>query len=185
MREFSLHIMDMIENGLDAGASLIDLSIVEDRKERLLRITIKDNGRGIPEGILEQIADPFVTTRTTRRVGLGLSLLKEAAKRCDGTFEIQSTRGEGTVVRASFRTDHIDTPPLGDMAGSLTSLIVTHPEVDFVYTHEANDNEFEMDTRQIKTELDDVPIHHPEVMMVLARSIREFLDGIKHGEQGP
>ena len=185
MREISLHIMDMIENGLDAGASLIDLSIVEDRKERRLRITIKDNGRGVPESMLDQITDPFVTTRTTRRVGLGLSLFKEAAKRCDGTFEIQSKRGEGTVVRASFRTDHIDTPPLGDMAGSLTSLIVTHPEVDFVYTHEANKDEFEMDTRQIKAELDDVPIHHPEVMTVLARSIREFLDGIKPGEQGP
>lgn len=184
MREISLHIMDIIENGLAAGASLIELSIVEDRKERLLRITIKDNGRGIPESMLDQITDPFVTTRTTRRVGLGLSLFKEAAKRCDGTFEIRSKHGEGTVIRASFRTDHIDTPPLGDMAGSLTSLIVTHPEVDFVYTHEANDNEFEMDTRQIKAELDEVPIHHPEVMKVLARSIREYLDGTKPGGQG-
>ena len=184
MREISLHIMDIIENGLDAGASLIELSIVEDRKERLLRITIKDNGRGIPESMLDQITDPFVTTRTTRRVGLGLSLFKEAAKRCDGTFEIKSKRGEGTLVRASFRTDHIDTPPLGDMAGSLTSLIVTHPEVDFVYTHEADGNRFEMDTRQIKKELDDVPIYHTEVMTYIASTIREFLEGLKAGEQG-
>ena len=184
MREISLHIMDIIENGLDAEASLIELSIVEERKEKVLRIMIKDNGRGIPDSMLEQITDPFVTTRTTRRVGLGLSLFKESAKRCGGEFDISSKQGEGTVVRASFRTDHMDTPPLGDMAGSLTSLIMTHPEVDFVYTHEADGNEFELDTRQIKKELDDVPIYHPEVMTYLARSIRESLEGLKVGQQG-
>jgi len=175
--------MDIIENGLDAGASLITLSIVEDRKEEVLRISIKDNGRGIPDSMLEQITDPFVTTRTTRRVGLGLSLFKETAKRCGGEFDISSTQGEGTEVRASFQSNHIDTPPLGDMAGSLTALITTHPEVNCVYTHEAGGNEFEMDTRQIKKELDDVPIHHPEVMTYLARSIRESLEGLKAGEE--
>lgn len=184
MREIALHIMDIIENGLDAGASLITLSTTKDGKEKVLRISIKDNGRGIPDSMLEQITDPFVTTRTTRRVGLGLSLFKESAKRCDGEFDISSNQGEGTMVRASFRTDHIDTPPLGDMAGSLTSLIMTHPEVDFVYTHEADGNKFEMDTRQIKKELDDVPICHPEVMTHIARSIRESLEELKAGEQG-
>ncbi len=176
--------MDIIENGLDAEASLITLSVTEDSKEKVLRISIKDNGRGIPDSMLEQITDPFVTTRTTRRVGLGLSLFKESAKRCDGEFDIHSKQGEGTVVHASFRTDHIDTPPLGDMAGSLTSLIMTHPEVDFVYIHEVDGNRFEMDTRQIKKELDDVPIHHPEVMRHIVGSIREFLEGLKTGEQG-
>jgi hypothetical protein len=184
LREIALHIMDIIENGLDAEASLITLSIVEDDKEKVLRISIKDNGQGIPDSMIEQITDPFVTTRTTRRVGLGLSLFKEAAKRCDGEFDIHSKQGEGTVVRASFRTDHIDTPPLGDIAGSLTSLIMTHPEVDFVYTHEAGGNRFEMDTRQIKKDLDDVPIYHPEVITHVARTIRKFLEGLKAGDQG-
>ena len=182
MREIALHIMDIIENSLDAEASLITLSIAEDAKEKVLRISIKDNGRGIPDSMLELITDPFVTTRTTRRVGLGLSLFKESAKRCDGEFDIRSKQGKGTVVRASFRTDHIDTPPLGDMAGSLTSLIMTHPEVDFVYTHEADGNRFEMDTRQIKRELDDVPIYHPEVMTHIARTIRESLEELKAGK---
>lgn len=181
MREIALHIMDIIENGLDAEASLITLSIAEDGKENVLRISIKDNGRGIPDDMLEQVTDPFVTTRTTRRVGLGLSLFKESAKRCDGEFDISSKQGKGTVVRASFRTDHIDTPPLGDVAGSLTSLIMAHPEVDFVYTHEVNGNKFEMDTRQIKKELDDVPIYHAEVMTYIASTIREFLEGRKAG----
>jgi len=184
LREIALHIMDIIENGLDAEASLITLSIAENHEEKVIRISIKDNGRGIPEGMLAQITDPFVTTRTTRRVGLGLSLFKEAAKRCDGEFDIRSKQGKGTVVRASFRTDHIDTPPLGDVAGSLTSLIMAHPEVDFVYTHEADGNQFEMDTRQIKKELDDVPIYHHEVIVHIARTIREFLEGLKTREQG-
>ena len=184
MREIALHIMDIIENGLDAEASLITLSITEDSEEKVLRISIEDNGRGIPDSMVEQITDPFVTTRTTRRVGLGLSLFKDSAKRCDGEFDIHSKQGEGTVVRASYRTDHIDTPPLGDLAGSLTSLIMTHPEVDFVYVHEADGNRFEMDTRQIKKELDDVPIYHPEVIRHIVRSIREFFEGLKAGEQG-
>jgi DNA mismatch repair ATPase MutL len=171
--------MDIIENALDAEASLIFLSIAEDGKEKVLRISIKDNGRGIPESIFEQITDPFVTTRTTRRVGLGLSLFKESAKRCDGEFDIRSKQGEGTEVRASFRTDHIDTPPLGDIAGALTSLIMTHPEVDFVYTHETDGNQFEMDTRQIKKELDSVPIYHPEVITHVAQTIRKSLKGLK------
>ena len=182
MREIALHIMDIIENGLDAEASLITLSITEDMKEKVLRISIKDNGRGIPDNMLERITDPFVTTRTTRRVGLGLSLFKESVKRCDGEFDIHSKQGEGTVVRASYRTDHIDTPPFGDVAGSLTSLIMTHPEVDFVYTHETDGVTFEMDTRQIKKELGDVPISHPEVMTHIAHTIREFHKGLKANE---
>jgi hypothetical protein len=176
--------MDIIENSLNAEASLIILSIVEDRREKVLRVSIKDDGWGIPDNMLGKITEPFVTTRTTRRVGLGLSLFKKSAERCGGKFDISSTQGEGSEVHASFQTDHIDTPPLGDMAGSLTSLIMTHPEVDFVYTHETNGNEFEMDTRQIKKELDDVPIHHPEVMTYISRSIREFLEGLKAGERG-
>lgn len=183
MRELALHIMDIIENSLDAEATLITLSIAEDSEEKVLRISIKDDGRGIPKSMLEQITDPFVTTRTTRRVGLGLSMFKESAKRCGGEFDICSEQGKGTAVCASFRTDHIDSPPLGDMAGSLISLIMTHPEVDFVYTHEADCNRFEMDTRQIKEELDDVPIYHPEVMTHITRTIRESLEELKAGKQ--
>lgn len=183
MRELSLHIMDIIENGLNAEASLIALSITEDRKEKALRITISDNGRGVSGRMLEQITDPFFTTRTTRRVGLGLSLFKEASKRCGGEFAIRSKEGEGTEVYASFQLDHIDLAPLGDMAGSLTSLIMTHPDVDFVYSHKVNGKAFQMDTRQVKKELDEVAINHPEVITYLARKIREFLEGIEPGEE--
>ena len=175
MRELSLHIMDIVENGVAAGASLIGLSLQEDSSENWLRITITDNGRGMNDEVLKKALDPFFTTRTTRRVGLGLSLIREASKRCDGEFHIQSREGKGTEVTVSFRLDHIDLAPLGDMASSLTSLIMGNSTVDFVYTHSVDGKVFELDTRQIKEELDEVPINHPEVIKYLGSTIRDSL----------
>lgn len=178
MRELSLHIMDIIENGVTAGASLIRLTIEEDRAQNWLRITIADNGRGMNGEMLKRALDPFFTTRTTRRVGLGLSLLREASKRCDGDFQIQSKEEEGTEVHVSFRLDHIDLAPMGDMAGSLTSLIMGNSDVDFVYTHDVDGEMFELDTRQIKADLDGVPIDHPEVIQYLKSTIRDSLSAM-------
>lgn len=118
--------------------------------------------------------DPFFTTRTTRRVGLGLSLFREAARRSEGDFELRSREGEGTEVRATFQLDHIDRPPLGDMAGTLVSLIAGNEYVDYVYTHVIDDRRLELDTREIREELEDVPIHHPEVIRYLRQTIRDF-----------
>ena len=167
--------MDIIENALDAGATLITLSVVRDQKNNWLRISISDNGRGIPERMLNRVLDPFYTTRLTRRVGFGLSLFREATKRCDGEFSITSSEGKGTQVDASFRLDHIDLAPMGDLASSLTSLIMGNSEVDFVYTYRANGQEFQLDTRQVKEELDGLPITHPKVIKYLAGVIRESL----------
>jgi anti-sigma regulatory factor (Ser/Thr protein kinase) len=179
LRELSLHIMDIAENGLAAGASLIDISVVEDEKRNRLRIQIKDNGRGIPVDLLEKVLDPFYTTRTTRRVGLGLSLFREAARRCDGEFHIDSKEGEGTGVLATFRLDHIDLAPLGDMAGSLISLIMGNPDASFVYTHEVAGKTFRMDTREVEEDLDGVPITNPEVIRYLAGFIRGSLADLR------
>jgi anti-sigma regulatory factor (Ser/Thr protein kinase) len=179
VRELSLHIMDIVENGVAAGATQVHISVVEDTTRNLLRISIKDNGRGIPEHRLDQVLDPFYTTRTTRRVGLGLSLFREASRRCDGDFTLHSKEGEGTEVRASFRLDHIDLAPLGDMASSMTSLVMGNPEVDFIYTHERNGRAFQVDTREVRKELEDLPITHPEVIKYIGDSIRESLEEIK------
>ena len=179
MREISLHIMDIVENSVAAGAKRVQISVVEDTKKNQLRIAIKDNGRGIPEHRLDQVLDPFYTTRTTRRVGLGLSLFREAARRCDGEFALHSKVGEGTEVSASFRLDHLDLAPLGDMASSMTSLIMGNPEVDFVYTHERNGRAFQIDTREVRKELEEVPITHPEVIKTIGESIRESLEEIE------
>ena len=173
--------MDIIENGLTAGATLIELSIAEDRKSNWLRITITDNGCGMSKEMLQHVLDPFFTTRTTRRVGLGLSLIREAGRRCDGEFTITSQEGKGTKVCVSFRLNHIDLAPLGDMAGSLTGLIIGNSDVDFDYTHDVDGKVFHLDTRQIKEELDGVPIDNPKVFTHILGAIRDSLADLQAG----
>ena len=179
MREISLHIMDIIENGIGAGADLIHLFIEEDHKKNLLSVTIVDNGRGIPEALLEKVADPFFTTRSTRRVGLGLSLLREATRRCEGDFDIESREGKGTRVSATFRMDHIDLAPMGDLEGAVTALMMGNPDVDFDYSHDVDGRPFHLDTRIIKRELEGVPVNHPKVLRYIGETIREGLAEIR------
>lgn len=140
-----------------------------------MEITISDNGRGIPQEKLSEAMDPFYTTRTTRRVGLGLGLFREAARRCGGDFEVRSEVGRGTEVTATFELSHIDLPPLGDMAGTMAALIAGNRKVDFVYAHQVDGRRFELDTRVVREQLEDVPVDHPEVIRSITRSIREFL----------
>lgn len=150
MREISLHIIDIVENGIRAGADCIKISIEENIKENLLSISISDNGSGIPAELFSKVTDPFVTSRTTRRVGLGLSLLETAARRCGGEFSITSMPGEGTQVTATFIYDHIDRAPIGDMGGSIAVLIIGNPGVDFIYDHSVDDRLFTFNTCSIK-----------------------------------
>jgi len=184
LKELSLHVMDIIENGLSAGATLITLMVEEEKDRDHLQITIIDNGHGMSEEMLANALDPFFTTRTTRRVGLGLSMIREASRRCDGHFDIKSKEGEGTEVRTSFRLSHIDRAPLGDIASSLTSLIMGNPEVDFVYTHRVDDKTFEMDTRDVKEALDGLSIQVPEVIRNLAHMIRDSVSDLYENVTG-
>ena len=181
MREISLHIIDIAENGIAAGADLIKIKISESGLKNLLEITVSDNGKGIPPELINRVTDPFFTTRTTRRVGLGLSLFKEAAKRCSGEFNITSREGKGAEVSASFALDHIDLAPIGDLAGSIMCLIMGNPGVDFVYTHEYNRRSFTIDTRDLRKELDGVPINRPEVLRYIEDVIKESGRALKEG----
>lgn len=178
MLELSLHILDIVENSLTAGASLVEIRLVEDRNRNLLEIDIRDDGRGIPPERVQKVLDPFYTTRTTRRVGLGLALFRDAARQCGGDFTVESKEGEGTLVRAWFEWDHIDRAPLGDMAGTLQGLIVGNADVDFHYLHEVDGQVFEMDTRNIRKQLGGVPLNHPEVIRFLNEAIREGEKGL-------
>jgi len=175
--------MDIVENGIAAGADLILVKITEDKGQNLLSITIIDNGKGISQDMLEKVMDPFYTTRTTRRVGLGLSLFCQASKQCDGEFHIQSKEGKGTQVSASFKMDHIDRVPLGNMAASITSLIMGNTGVDFEYIHEKDGRSFHFDTRRIREELDGVPLNHPNVIRYMGRTIRESLGELREGQE--
>jgi len=175
LRELSLHILDIAENGVTADADFIEILVEEDHTMDLLTIKITDNGQGMPAEKIENISDPFVTTRTTRRVGLGLSLLAAAVERCEGRLTVQTEPGAGTQVGATFRHSHIDRAPVGDMAATITTLIMGNPQTDFVYTHIINGEEFTMDTRELKAEMGNHFLTNPVVIHHLTASIRNSL----------
>jgi len=168
MQDLSLHILDIAENGIRAGATLVEIAITEDIDRDLLRITIRDNGRGMNGEMLQKATDPFVTTRTTRRVGMGLPLLKQAAEETGGDLRIASELGKGTEVIATFKESHIDRRPLGDMAATLTTLIMGNPNLDVVYTSNLRPEPIEVDTRSIRQELDGtIEINDPAVIRLI------------------
>jgi anti-sigma regulatory factor (Ser/Thr protein kinase) len=181
VRELSLHILDIAENGITAGADCIQILINEARNEDLLTIVIEDNGRGMPAEKLQKPTDPFITSRTTRRVGLGLSLLAAAADRCAGKLEIETEPGRGTRVEATFRYSHIDRAPVGDMASTITTLIMGNPQVDFVYTHIVDTEDFVLDTRDLKESAQDQSLTDPVLIFHLSQSIRNSLNELAGG----
>ncbi|MCD4818773.1 MAG: ATP-binding protein [Candidatus Cloacimonetes bacterium] len=149
MEDLSLHILDVVENSIAANASKIEIKIVEKISKDILIIEIKDNGRGMNEETMNNVLDPFYTTRTTRRVGMGLSLLAQAAEESNGDFEINSKIGIGTEVKASFQFSHIDRKPIGDMKSTIVTLMISHPEINFIYEHEDEESSYVLDSNDI------------------------------------
>ena len=135
MEDLSLHVLDVAENALTAGADRIEIRIFEESEEGLMKIEIKDNGCGMDEQMASQVLDPFYTTKAGKRVGLGLALLAQAAKEAGGDMQIQSAPGEGTMIRASFQLGHPDLKPLGEMLETMAVLACAHPQVQLVFEH--------------------------------------------------
>lgn len=185
MLTLAQHILDIAENSIRAGATLIEISIEEDNDQDLLSIEIHDNGHGMPPEMIKKVLDPFYTTKTVRRVGLGLPLLKDAADRTDGVFVLDSTENQGTKVRATFVLSHLDRQPLGAINSILIILIISNSSVDFFYKHRHNDRRFELDTREIRKEIDDVPINHPEIIKYIRGVIAEGLIDIGSEAETP
>ncbi len=150
MEDLSLHILDIVENSIGAKASRIKIKVNEDMKRNLLTIEIKDNGEGMDKETIKKVLDPFYTTRTTRRVGLGLSLLAQATKESGGNIKIKSIIGKGTSVKAVFQYNNVDRKPLGDIEKTLTTLIVGNPEINFIYEHRRGDVKFKLDTKKAR-----------------------------------
>jgi len=167
MEDISLHILDIAENSIGADATLVTISISEDTAKDLFSVEIKDNGRGIPEDMRSKVLDPFCTTRTTRKVGLGLPLLAQAARETGGDIYVRPGSTSGTTVTAIFKKSHIDMKPLGNIAETLVVLIAGNPQVDFMFTYTKNSTAFSLDTRRIKEELDGVPINSSPVLSFL------------------
>jgi len=136
VQDLSLHILDIVENSINAGSSRIEVRIVADEKADLLKLLIADDGRGMDEEEIEKARDPFYSSRPGKRIGLGIPLLAQAAREGGGELSIQSTAGGGVVLKASFTMSHPDTKPLGDIAGTMRMLQVTHPEIEFVFEHQ-------------------------------------------------
>ena len=181
MKELSLHILDITQNSIRAGASLVKLTINENVDDNLLEIIIEDNGKGIPADKLPSITDPFVTTRTTRRVGLGLSLFKDAAEGCYGRFEIHSEENVGTRVYASFAYDHIDRMPLGNMADTMCILMGCNEQINFSFTYRVGEKAFTVSTAQLQEILAGVPLNTPQVMDFIRGYIKENMDLLSGG----
>lgn len=178
MKELSLHIMDILQNSTAAGATLIELKVNEQPKEDILEFSIKDNGCGMDEEMVKRVIDPFTTGRTTRRVGLGIPLLKLACENTGGGIAIESQKGVGTTVTARFGYSHIDREPLGDMAQTVLQIITSYEETDFVYSHTVGEKNFSLDTRELKKILNGVSFKTPEVTLWIMEYLQEGESGL-------
>lgn len=163
MTEISLHILDLAQNAISAGARHIGIDVEEDAAANLLTVSIQDDGCGMDAEMVQRVQDPFVTSRKTRKVGLGIPMFREGCLRCDGSFDLISHPGEGTRIRGSYRLDHIDRQPLGDLAGTTFLLVSANPALDFRLSHRVNGREFAFDTEEVRAALQGVPLDVPEV----------------------
>ena len=179
MLELAAHILDIAENSIRAGATLVEIIINEDEKENLLSIEINDDGSGMSKEEIKKVFDPFYTTKTVRRIGLGIPLLSEAAQRAGGNLHLDSIKGEGTKLTATFQLDHLDRQPMGNILSTIRNLIAGNSSVDFIYKHRHNDRRFSLDTREIRKEIGDLPINHPEILKYIRGVIEDGLSEIQ------
>ena len=181
MRELSLNVMDIAQNSLSAGASLTQIVVEESSAEDTLTLKIIDNGRGMTAEQAAHVTDPFFTTRTTRKVGLGVPFFKMAALMTGGDFSIQSQVGKGTRVRAVFGLTHIDRMPLGNMADTMCILMGCNEQINFSFTYQVGEAVFTVSTAQLQEILDGVPLNTPQVMDFIRGYIKENMDLLSGG----
>ena len=182
MRDLSLHLLDLAQNSITAGASLVSVRITVDGTG-MLEMTLKDDGKGMSPELLKQVTSPFATTRTTRKVGLGIPMMAENAEKAGGALKIESTVGRGTELTVTMDTANIDCLPLGDLAGTLLSLILTNPlSPDFLFEGKTKNGECSFDTREVRSALgSDIALNEPEVAAWLKEALEEEINPIFGG----
>ena len=178
MKELSLHILDIVQNSIKAKAQNIGIDILESEGANELVITITDDGCGMEPEFLARVRDPFTTTRTTRKTGMGISLFEAAAVQTGGWLDIQSEKGVGTTLAVKFTLDSIDRAPLGDMASTVVTVIGGAPDIDFLYRHKTDKGEFVLDTKKLRETLGDVPLDIPDVLAWISEYIKDGLSEI-------
>jgi anti-sigma regulatory factor (Ser/Thr protein kinase) len=181
MRELSLNILDIAQNSISAGASLTEIVVNENTKEKTLLIGIYDNGCGMTEEQVKSVIDPFFTTRTTRKVGMGIPLFKMSCEQTGGKFTIESEKGVGTKINALYKTDSIDFTPLGDIASTIVTIVSMNADKEFLYRRVLDDKEFIFSTVEIKKILDGVPLSEPSVMNWIEEYLNEQYNELLKG----
>jgi len=180
MQELSMNILDVAQNSVSAGACEISISVSCNKNVDLLTIIIEDNGKGMSAEALENVTDPFFTTRTTRDVGLGVPLFKMAAEMAGGEFYIASQEGRGTTVKATFVYSHIDRAPMGDLAETIGQFICLNEEISINFTYEVDDLKFQASTAEFTTVLEGLPLGTPQVMLLVCGYLKDNMDNIEN-----
>lgn len=180
MNDLSLHILDILQNSLSAGASEIALTVDENPAADRLTITVADNGRGMSAAQVARLEDPFFTSRTTRRVGMGIPLLMQTARQSGGDVKIDSEPGRGTTVTATFDLANIDRPPLGDVSGAVMLTVAANPAIEFVFTYRYKGMEWALDTREVREAIGpEIPLSEPAVAKMLAEMMQNNIEMLK------
>ncbi|MCX7682503.1 MAG: ATP-binding protein [Anaerolineae bacterium] len=179
MKEIALHILDLAENSIAAGARTVEITVEEDTAQDRLIVCVRDDGKGMDQRKLERLSDPFVTSRTTRVAGLGIPLFKDAAEACNGCLRVTSEPGKGTCVEAEFQHSHIDRMPLGDLAGTVLTLVVGYPEVHWVFHYQVDGRSFTFDDEPLKQALNGLPLTEPEVLRFVREMLEEGVNSVR------
>ena len=180
MQNLAAHIMDIAQNAVRAKATAITINVEENSEQATFSFTIEDNGCGMDANVLQRITDPFFTSRTVRKVGLGIPLLKQNAEQTGGYIDLQSQLGKGSTVKAVFHRNHWDCPPVGDIGDVVVLLITANADIEFIYTHTTSRGKYSICTSEIKATLEEVPLHHPDIVLALQEMVRENINQIKH-----
>jgi hypothetical protein len=179
MKELSMHILDIAQNSVRAKGKNIIIEVKELIDINIFEFSIKDDGSGIPKEIFDTIKDPFTTSRTMRKVGLGIPLLNDTCSICNGELILDTKKDIGTSIKATMEYNSIDRPPLGDIVGTIAGLITSNENINIKYIHTYNEGKFDISTNEIKEVLGEVPLTNIEVYKWLKGFIKENIEEIK------
>ena len=175
-----MHVYDLMENSTAANSTEVKLTIRDSLKDNIYAFTIEDNGKGMTPEFMAKVTDPYTTSRTTRKVGLGLPLIKMNTENCGGGMKLQSEVGKGTRLDFWFQHNHWDRPPMGDLAGTIVMLCAAHEDIHIIYKHITDEDEFVFDTNEIKEALDGMSMNDVKVMGWLKDMVQENLEAIHY-----
>lgn len=179
MQDMAMQIMEIMMNSIHAKPSRIQLKISDSAKDNKISFTVQDNGSGMSEEMVKKITDPFVTTRTTRKIGMGVAFLKEMCEQCKGALNIRSSPGKGTEVEASVQKDCIDTPEMGDLGELMMECVQADETIEYSFTYSTDTGQFVFQTDEVRKQLADVSLLEPSVLLWIKEYINQGIQQAK------